>query len=116
MKTGFHVSDQSPNYVGLQGLPRCPDELQHRGGTSEVLQASLSCLGDICRTLGLGLARTVKRTFQGKMDHMGPLAEKLDPVPCSASDFPCGFGDGKSSDLLLPILRSKDWSTACLCV
>lgn len=50
------------------------------------------------------------------MDHMGPLAEKLDSVPRSASDFPCGFGDGKSSDLPLPILWSKDLSTAFLCV
>lgn len=74
------------------------------GGRGEVLQASLSCLGGICRAPGLGLARTMKRTFQGKMNHMGPLAEKLDPVPCSASDFPWRFGDGKSSDLPLPIL------------
>lgn len=50
----------------------------------EVIQASPSCLGGICRTLRLGLPRTVKSISQWKMDHMCPLAKKIvfSPLLC----------------------------------
>lgn len=80
------------------------------GPPGEVLQASLSCFGGICRSQGLDY----RKYFSRKNDHVGPLATKLDPVPCFATDMPCGFSDGTLGDLPLPILWSKDLSTAFL--
>lgn len=41
---------------------------------------------------------------------MGPLAQELNPAPCSASNVLGRFSDGKSSNLPFPILWSKDFS------